>query len=326
MVVMRSALCDVLGVEVPIVLAPFGPWDQVALAAAVCEAGALGSVGTAVRSVDQLQLQWQQLRERTDRPFAINHTGRPFNAEAFEATLEFGPAAISFHMGLPVELIAAAHDHGIRWMQTVGDVDAAKAAVDAGADVLVAQGTEAGGNAGWVSTMVLVPAVVDVAGNVPVVAAGGIGDGRGIAAAFALGAQGVSLGTRFLASTEMTIDRAWKDRIVAAGALDAVKVPHAERVMPPFTLPQTGVPFAPRALRTELIDHLEADPDSVDPAEVGPQLLAAVRAGGGHDLLPFAGQSVALIHDIAPAGQLIARLIQEATTSLGQASRRAGRD
>ena len=139
-------------------------------------------------------------------------------------------------------------------MQTVGDVEAAKSAIDAGVDVLVAQGTEAGGNAGWVSTMVLVPAVVDVAGTVPVVAAGGIGDGRGIAAAFALGAEGVSLGTRFLASTEMTIDRAWKDRIVAAGALDAVKVPHSERVMPPFTLPQIGVPFAPRALRTELID------------------------------------------------------------------------
>jgi len=161
---------------------------------------------------------------------------------------------------------------------------------------------------------------------VPVIAAGGIGDGRGIAAAFALGAQGVSLGTRFLASTEMTIDRAWKDRIVAAGALDAVKVPHSERVMPPFTLPQTGVPFAPRALRTELIDNLEADPDSVDPAEVGPQLLTAVRAGGGHDLLPFAGQSVALIHDIAPAAQLIARLIKEATGALSQASRRAGPD
>lgn len=321
---MRSELCDLLGVEVPIVLAPFGPWDQVALAAAVCEAGALGSLGTAVRSVDELRQQWQQLRERTDRPFAINHTGRPFNAEAFEATLRFGPAAISFHMGLPVELIAAAHDHGIRWMQTVGDVDAARAAIDAGVDVLVAQGTEAGGNAGWVSTMVLVPAVVDIAGSVPVVAAGGIGDGRGIAAAFALGAQGVSLGTRFLASEEMTIDHDWKHWIITADAVDAVKVPHSERVMPPFTLPQIGVPFAPRALRTELIHRLETDPDGVDPAEIGPQLLAAVRAGGGHDLLPFAGQSVALIHDIAPAGQLVARLVDETATALREANRRAG--
>ena len=246
MVTVRTRLCDLLNIDVPIVLAPFGPWDEVGLAAAVCEAGALGSVGTAVRSVTELREQWQRLRELTNRPFAINHTGRPFNEEAFEATLEFVPAAISFHMGIAADLIAAAHERGIVWMQTVGDVDGAVAAIEAGADVIIAQGTEAGGNAGWVTTMVLVPAVVDVAGAVPVIAAGGIADGRGVAAALALGAQGVSLGTRFLASTEMSIDAAWKDRIVAASAGDAVKVPNSERVMPPFTMPQTGVPFAPR--------------------------------------------------------------------------------
>ena len=318
--VMPSQLCDLLGIDVPIVLAPFGPWDQVALAAAVCDAGALGSVGTAVRPVAELREQWRRLGDLTDRPFAINHTGRPFSPEAFRATLEFAPAAISFHMGIPADLITEAHDRGILWLQTVGDVTAAAAAIDAGADIVIAQGTEAGGNAGWVSTMVLVPAVVDVAGDVPVVAAGGIADGRGIAAALALGAQGVSLGTRFLASSEMAIDAAWKARIVAAGALDAVKVPHAERVMPPFTLPQTGLPFAPRALRTSLIDRLEADPEGVDPAEVGPQLLAAVRAGGGHELLPFAGQSTELIHDIAPASELVARLVSDTVEAL----RRAG--
>ena len=316
---LRTPLCDVLGVEVPIICAPFGPWDQVELAAAVCEAGALGSVGTAVRSAPELREQWRRLRGLTHRPFAINHTGRPFNAEAFEATLEFGPAAISFHMGVPTELIAAAHERGIAWLQTVGDVEAAVAAIEAGADVLVAQGTEAGGNAGWVTTMVLVPAVVDVAGDVPVVAAGGIADGRGMAAALALGAQGVSLGTRFLATTEMTIAAAWKQRIVAATALDAVKVPNSERVMPPFTLPQTGEPFAPRALRTELIDQLERDPASVDPGEVGPQLLAAVRSGGGQELLPFAGQSAQLVHDVAPAGEIVARLVAEAANALDQA-------
>ena len=320
MVTVRTRLCDLLNIDVPIVLAPFGPWDEVNLAAAVCEAGALGSVGTAVRSVTELRQQWQRLRELTDRPFAINHTGRPFNEEAFEATLEFAPAAISFHMGIPADLIAAAHERGIIWMQTVGDVDGAVAAIDAGADVIIAQGTEAGGNAGWVTTMVLVPAVVDVAGAVPVVAAGGIADGRGVAAALALGADGVSLGTRFLASTEMRIDAAWKDRIVAASALDAVKVPHAERVMPPFTMPQTGVPFAPRALRTALIDQLESDPASVDPAEVGPQLLAAVRAGEGHELLPFAGQSAQLIHDIAPAAELVARLVTDTAKALEHAN------
>jgi enoyl-[acyl-carrier protein] reductase II len=248
---LRTRLTDLFQIPVPVVLAPFGPWDQTHLAVEVCTAGALGSLGTATRSAAELVAQWQWVRERTDGPFAVNHTGRPFDADAFEATLRFAPAAISFHMGLPADLIARAHDSGIRWIQTVGDVAAAEQAVAAGADVLVAQGGEAGGNAGWISTLVLVPAVVDVAGEVPVVAAGGIADGRGIAAALTLGAAGASLGTRFLATDEMAVDPAWKRRIVAADAQEAVKVSHSERVMPPFTLPQVGAPFAPRALRTD---------------------------------------------------------------------------
>lgn len=313
---LRTRLCTLLGIEAPILLAPFGPWDEVALAAAVCNAGGLGSVGTAVRGPEELREQWARLRSLTQRPFAINHTGRPFNEAAFQATLEAQPAAISFHMGIPADLIRRAHDHGILWLQTVGDVEGAERALEAGADVLIAQGSEAGGHGGWVATMVLVPVVVDVAGDVPVVAAGGIADGRGIAAALALGAQGACLGTRFLATTEMGIAPAWKARIVQSGALDAVKVPHSERVMPPFTLPQTGPPFAPRALRTPLIEQLERDPESVDPAEVGPRMVAAVRAGGGHELLPFCGQSAALVRQVIGAGELMRRLIAETDAAL----------
>jgi len=317
-----NQLCSLLGIDLPLVLAPFGPWDQVRLAAAVSNAGGLGSVGTAVRSVSELHEQWRSLRDQTERPFAVNHTGRPLDRAAFDATLDLQPAAISFHMGIPADLIREAHDRGILWIQTVGDVDAAEIALEGGSDVLVAQGDEAGGNAGWISTMVLVPAVVDVAGETPVVAAGGIGDGRGIAAALTLGAQGVSLGTRFLATTEMTVDPAWKERIVAAHARDAVKVRHAERVLPPFNLPQLGTPFAPRALRTDLIDQLERDPEDVHPAVVGPRLLADIRAGGGHEDLPFTGQSVELVHDIVPAAELVARLWQECEDALGVARER----
>src|SRR5215471_5648301 len=287
---LQTRLCDLLGISVPLVLAPFGPWDQVDLAAAVCESGALGSLGTAIRSPGELREQWARLKSLTDRPFAVNHTGRPFDEEAFTATLQAQPAAISFHMGVPADLIARAHDRGIAWIQTVGDKRAAELALEADADVLIAQGTEAGGNSGWISTMVLVPAVVDVAGDVPVVAAGGIGDGRGIAAALTLGAQGASLGTRFLATEEMSIDPAWKQRIVDAGALDAVKVEMSERVLPSFTMPQVGRPYAPRALTTPLIEKLASDPEAVDPAQMGPALVAAVRSGGGHDLLPFSGE------------------------------------
>jgi len=237
---LHTALCDSLAIDVPIIVAPFGPWAQVDLAVATAEAGCLASLGTAVRTVSELEDQWREMRSRTDRPFAINHTGRPFVEEVFAATLDAAPAAISFHMGVPADLIARAHERGILWLQTVGDAAAAELALEAGADVLIAQGGEAGGNSGQVATMVLVPEIVDLAGDVPVVAAGGIGDGRGVAAALALGAQGASLGTRFLATTEMAIDPAWKARICAAVDVDAVKVPHAERSCRPSRCPRSA--------------------------------------------------------------------------------------
>jgi nitronate monooxygenase/enoyl-[acyl-carrier protein] reductase II len=229
---MRTRLCDVLGIEVPIIAAPFGPWDSVELAAAVCRAGALGSLGTAVRPVPELRGQWRRLRSRTDRPFAINHVTRPFDEEAFAATLAAKPAAISFHLGDPGELVARAHDAGIRWIQQVMDVEQAREAVRRGVDVIVAQGGEAGGHSGFVGTMALVPQFVDIAGAVPVVAAGGIADGRGLAAALALGAAGVAMGTRFLASDEMSVDPEWKRMIVRAAATDAVRADVLDVLLP----------------------------------------------------------------------------------------------
>ena len=220
----RTPLCDLLGIEHPIICAPFGPWPQVELAAAVSEAGGLGSVGTAVRPVEALQDDWRRVRELTVKPFAINHTRRPFDETAFAASLDARPAVLSFHIGEPMNLIDRAHAAGILWMHQVGTVDQARQALDAGADIIIAQGWEAGGNAGDVAMSVLVPQVVDIAGATPVVASGGVGDGRGLAAALALGAQGASVGTRFVASVEMQTSDAWKQAIVAADATDAVKV------------------------------------------------------------------------------------------------------
>ena len=188
---MHTRLCDVLHIDTPIISAPFGPWNSVELAAAVCAAGGLGSLGTAVRPVEQLKKQWARLRELTDRPFAINHQPRPFSPEAFRATLEAEPAVISYHMGDPGDLVDQAHQVGSLWMQQVMDADQARRAIDRGADIIVAQGGEASGHSGFVSTLVLVPQVVDVAADRPVVAAGGIADGRGLAAALCLGASGV---------------------------------------------------------------------------------------------------------------------------------------
>jgi len=308
--VLRTPLCGLLGIETPIIGAPFGPWDQVELAAALGEAGALGSLGTGLRSVPELRAQWGRLRELTDRPFAVNHTNRPFDEAAFAATLEAAPRAISFHITVPADLIARAHDAGILWIQQVVDRREAEEAVAAGADVIIAQGGEAGGHSGSVSTMVLVPQVVDVAGDTPVVAAGGIADGRGLAAALALGAQGVSMGTRFLASAELGIADAWKRRIVEADALDAVKVVNSERVLPPYSRPGSAV--EPRALSTPLIEQLRIHPNWVDPAKMGPRIRDAVLAGRGDEYLPFAGQSAGLIDEILPAGEIVRRVVEQA--------------
>jgi enoyl-[acyl-carrier protein] reductase II len=127
------------------------------------------------------------------------------------------------------------------------------------------------------------------------------------------------LGTRFLASAEMAIDRSWKSRIVEADATDAVKVPNSQRVMPPFTLELPGTPPAPRALRTPLIEQLESEPESVDPESVVPSFVADVRAGLGHDRLPFGGQSAGLVHDIAPAAEIVSRLVAETEAALDSA-------
>jgi enoyl-[acyl-carrier protein] reductase II len=315
--VLRTPLCGLLGIETPIVGAPFGPWEQVELAAAISRAGGLGSVGTGLRTVAELEAQWRRLRELTDRPFAVNHTNRPFDEAAFAATIRAAPRAISFHMTVPVDLIARAHDAGILWIQQVVDRQEAEEAVAAGADVIVAQGGEAGGHSGAVATMVLVPQVVDVAGEIPVVAAGGIADGRGLAAALTLGAQGVSMGTRFLASEELGIAGEWKRRIVEADARDAVKVVNSDRVMPPFSRP--GARVEPRSLRTPLVDQLREHPDWVDSATTGQRLREAVLAGRGDEYLPLAGQSAGLIDEVLPAAEIVRRVVAEAEAALAAA-------
>ena len=311
---LRTPLCELLDIEAPIIGAPFGPWEQVELAAAICGAGALGSLGTGLRTVPELEAQWRRLRELTHRPFAVNHTNRPFDEAAFAATLAAAPRAISFHMGVPADLITRAHDAGILWIQQVVDRREAEEAVAAGVDVIVAQGGEAGGHSGRVSTMVLVPQVVDVAGRIPVVAAGGIADGRGLAAALALGAQGVSMGTRFLASTELGIADEWKRRIVEADALDAVKVANDERVLPPYSRP--GTRLEPRSLSTPLIEQLREHPEWIDPPVMGPRIRAAVMAGRGDEYLPFAGQSAGLIGEVLPAAEIVRRVVAEAEAAL----------
>ena len=312
---MRTRLCNLLGIDLPIISAPFGPWDSVELAAAVCRAGGLGSLGTAVRPLTQLREQWSRMRALTDRPFVINHVPRPFDADAFDATLAARPAAISFHLGDPGELVARAHDVGILWIQQVMDVDQARQAVDRGVDVIIAQGSEAGGHSGFVGTMALVPQVVDVAGGTPVVAAGGIADGRGLAAALALGAAWRADGHP-VPRLEGDGDRRRRgsDMIVRAPRrVDAVHADLLDVLLPPYNRPH--YPAAVRVLPTPFSGSGPAAQTSSPTGQRNwpRRSSSAVLDGGGHDYVPFAGQSVGLIHDVLPAGEIVRRTSRRPT-------------
>jgi nitronate monooxygenase/enoyl-[acyl-carrier protein] reductase II len=317
---LKTPLCDLLGIDVPIICAPFGPWNQVDLAAAVCEAGALGSVGSVLHPAAQLREQWETLRALTDRPFAINHTARPFDPEVFDQILDFGPAVVSFHLGDPDGLVERAHAVGALWMQQVMNVEQARRAVDLGADVIIAQGAEAGGHGGGVSTMVLVPQVLDIAGSIPVVAAGGIADGRGLAAALAMGAQAVNMGTRFVASSEFAGSDDWKNMILDAGPEDTVQTDALEPIMPPYTM-ATPWHGKARMLRTPFLTKWDGrTAELADRAdELGTEMIDAILAGDGHEYTPFAGQSAGLIDDILPAAEIVRRTVAQAQNALARA-------
>src|SRR5215471_5624216 len=210
---LKTALCDLFGIEVPIILAPMGTCTSAELAAAVSNEGGLGGVGSLFRTTAAIKRDIDTVRKLTSRPFAINHIPQTLDTEAFRCTLEARPAVVSFALGDPGDLVRQAHDVGSLVMLQVTTVTQAMQAADRGVDVIIAQGGEAGGYCGEVSTMTLVPQVVDAVSPIPVVAAGGIFDGRGIAAALMLGAVGVNLGTRFIASTEAPAPDEWKQAI-----------------------------------------------------------------------------------------------------------------
>src|SRR5271167_853787 len=222
---LKTPLCDVFGIQVPIILAPMGTCTSAELAAAVSNAGGLGGIGTLFRAATAIKRDIDVVRTLTSRPYAINHIPQTLDAEAFRYTLEARPAVISFTLADPGDdMVRQAHNVGARVMVQVTTVAQAVQAAERGVDVISAQGSESGGYCGDVSTMALVPQVVDAVSPVPVVASGGIFDGRGIAAALMLGAGGVNLGTRFIASKEAPGSEEWKQAIIHANSEAAIKV------------------------------------------------------------------------------------------------------
>jgi nitronate monooxygenase/enoyl-[acyl-carrier protein] reductase II len=316
-----------LGIELPIVQAPIGSATTSELVAAVSGAGALGMLALTWVNEREAADRVRRVRQVTDRPFGVNLV-LEFPIDAVLATcLDLGVSVISTSWGDPARISPRVHAANALHLHTVGTADEARRAVDAGVDVIVAQGWEAGGHVcGQVTTMVLVPAVVDVVDPVPVIAAGGIGDGRGLAAVLALGAQAGWLGTRFLTATEAGTHEVYRRRVRDAAPQDAVYTRCFDG----------GWPDAPhRAIANSTLARWAAANHPVAPGRPGESDVVATDARGDvhwryGDMIPlrgmtgeleamalYAGQSVGLVHDSAPATEIVATIAAQAARLLG---------
>jgi len=327
---LATAATSVLGIRVPLLQAPVGSATSVELAAAVSEAGALGMLSVTWRDVGEIRRMLREAFTLTSRPVAVNLVLKWDMHERLEACLAEGVRLVSFFWGDPAPYVPAVHAAGGVVVQTVGSVAEAQRAVAAGADVLVAQGAEAGGHVrGTVSTMVLVPSIADAVGQaVPVIAAGGIADGRGLAAALMLGAAGVMIGTRFLLAEEADVHPAYAAALCRAAAEDAVYT----------TLFEEGWPDAPhRVLANSTLRQWQAagsPPKGSRPGEGEPVAWRAglplrrysdaipTRSTGGdvEQLAMYAGQSVGLACRREPAAAIVEAIRRQALAVLGRNS------
>jgi enoyl-[acyl-carrier protein] reductase II len=314
---LRTRLTDALGVQHPLMLAGMGGVSYHRLVAAVSEAGGFGCLGASVMSTEQMVDEMRQVKKATAKPFGVDLlTAMPGDMVAqVERLIEEGASVFVAGLGVPADVVDLCHRHGVLVVNMCGKVSHARTAVDAGCDIVVAQGTEAGGHTGQVATMPLVPLIVDAVGDrVPVVAAGGIFDGRGLAAALALGADGVWLGTRFIATVEARAVHGYKDALVR-GAEDGTVISRA----------YSGKTM--RVIRNrytadweQRVDELQRFPaQAVRSMQDGAFHLGGDETTDGIDpeieCYP-AGQGVGGIDAVVPAGDVVRTIVAEAHTVL----------
>ena len=276
-------------------------------------------IGTLFRSIAAIKRDIDVVRTLTSRPFAINHIPQAMDAEAFRYTLEAKPAVISFALDDPGDMVRQAHDVGSRVMLQVTTVAQAVRGAERGVDAIIAQGGESGGYCGDVSTMALVPQVVDAVSPIPVVAAGGIFDGRGIAAALMLGAAGVNLGTRFIVSKEAPAPEEWKQAIIAANSENSIKVDVLNDISP---IPGTkGFPTIPRSLPTAFLNEWSNKREEArrERDRLRAQIVSTTQAGRQHECVLWAGQTAGGIKDILPVAKIMRELIEDAEVALSKA-------
>jgi len=307
---LHTAVCKLLKIAIPIFQAGMARATTPQLVAAVSNAGGLGIIGGLSRTPDELRNEIREVRELTDRPFGVNHVVSQMDRAAVQMTLAQRVPVLSLAWGRATDLTYQAHEAGIKVIHMVNTPEEAGLVASDGADVIIAQGTEGGGHVGTMSTMSLVPQVVDLVGAVPVLAAGGIADGRGLAAALMLGAQGALIGTRFLATPEARGRGHSKDVILNALGSQTVASKFYDDVM--------GIVWPGALVRTIAHPLLDEWADrqqewTLAAEQLRPALEAAITSGD----FVLAGESAGLVHDIVPAGELVSRIAKEAEDLLG---------
>jgi enoyl-[acyl-carrier protein] reductase II len=323
----RTGLCDLLGIRYPICQAGMGWVARSGLAAAVSEAGGLGVIAAAHGSPADLRAEIRRVRDTTDKPFGVDILFASVRTKGGESerftddvkgwidvTLDERVPVIIAGLGNPGPVTAQAHAIGSKVMALCGNVKQARDHAASGVDVVIAQGHEAGGHTGRIAGLVLVPAVVDAVAPVPVLAAGGIADGRGLVAALALGAAGIWIGTRFIATREAFGHDNYKNKIVAIDEEGTV-----------VTRAASGKPC--RLIRNDFTREwdtrqAEIQPFPVQFERVGKPLAIRAREQGDIEHGSAAcGQSAGLIHDVVSVRDLIARLVDEAEATLARLPR-----
>src|SRR5215470_16879655 len=314
---LRTRLCDRLGLEHPIVLGGMGSATSPALVAAVSGAGALGVLGATRQCAEELAREAEAIRAATPRPFGLNLLLFMERPGQYDALLAARPRVISTAWPtLEQDLgtyVRRAHAIGAVSMHMVSTVAEAKAAARAGADIIVAQGTEGGGHIGLMGTMPLVPMVVSAVAPTLVLAAGGVADGRGLAAALALGADGVLLGTRFLATDESPIAKGFKQAIVESDGHDTLVTD-----IPDVANGQVWPGAYVRVRRNRFIEEWLGREGELRRrrAEVAARLAAAAKTGDPDHGAIMLGQTAGLIDRVEPAADLVRQISRDAEAIL----------
>ncbi len=321
----HTRICDLFGIENPIVSAPMAGGAGGELAAAVSEAGGLGLIGAMGRDAAWLKSQIRLVRERTRRPFGVGFVTHwlPETPELYEVALSERVAVVSHSFVDPSPYMPAAIEAGVKVICQVQSVEAALCAAAAHVDAIVAQGTEAGGHTGSISTWTLVPQVSSAVAPLPVIAAGGIADGRGLAAALMLGAEGAWIGTAFLASPESLYSPNQKRRILEMTSADTILT----RVFDIARGNPWPAHIAGRAARNAFSDRWhgrEAELGTVA-AEAVAELDAAVRGDDVTRRPVWAGEGVSFVSATRSAGDVVRDIVDEAERVMRQRSQQLAR-